>query len=585
MKESFKKNWHIWALAATMIVAFFVRTWELNETLYFKLDQARDAILINDALEEGPGMLPLLGPRAAGTFLRLGPAFYYFQFISASIFGSADPVVLVYPEIIISVLTILVLFVFLRQFFRKETSVILSSLFGLSFMIVQYSRFAWNPNQTPFWSLLFLLGVYKASTVDDKKKAGWWLIGAAAAYGILSQLHFTALIAFPIVAFLFWIFYKPRKIKLVFWAGAISVLILMYIPMILSEVSTNWDNVDQFVYALTHKSEDRSFGEKLQKSLELHGKYYSLFLTSYGNTKDSVFRYIFYAMVAFALWRGFYIWKEGEDRKKKAFLFLVMCWFVVFFLFFTNLSYTVLKPRFWLLTSVIPYIILGLFFEWVYRTGHKKRGRLIFGIVASFLLLANLYAIGFWFWTIKNQKQGQGYVRILELKQSKLVGIKQIRETVDYLVFRSMKTDKQVCYYTETEYKYPYSYLADLYYPEAQMKRMSYTDDSSKDCIFFAVENGGSPEKLNLKREYKEFYQGVSKEQFGVVSVWEVQRDDKAIEGYIFERDRQRKLEKNEQQEQNDELIENEDESEDEDEDEEDEKPERKERVFWKDVL
>lgn len=84
------------------------------------------------------------------------------------------------------------------------------------------------------------------------------LLGAC--YGVVSQLHFVAFIGFPIVAFLFWIFYFPKKVNWKYWLGALAAALFLYIPVILSDVFTNGDNLKQFIYALTAKTGDQALG-------------------------------------------------------------------------------------------------------------------------------------------------------------------------------------------------------------------------------------------------------------------------------------------------------------------------------------
>src|SRR5450759_1909390 len=94
-----KKNWVAVALFIIIAAAFFVRTYKFDDWLYFKMDQSRDALLIKNIVDNGPGYLPLLGARAGAVklkhgFLRLGPIFYYFQYASVMIFHSTEPYVL-----------------------------------------------------------------------------------------------------------------------------------------------------------------------------------------------------------------------------------------------------------------------------------------------------------------------------------------------------------------------------------------------------------------------------------------------------------------------------------------------------------
>ncbi|MDD3607767.1 MAG: glycosyltransferase family 39 protein, partial [Candidatus Moranbacteria bacterium] len=246
LKQFIKKNWIIITLAIIIAGAIFIRTYNFSEWLYFKSDQVRDAKLAYEAFQNGPGELPLLGPRAAGTYLRLGPIFYYFQYFSAKLFNSVEPAVFAYPDLFFSILTIPLLFIFAGKFFSRKTSLMITALYAFSFIIVQYSRFGWNPNSLPFWGLLFILSIYNASIHKDNKKAGWFLVLAGLAYAVVSQLHFIALVGFPIIAFLFGIFYFPRKINWKYWLGALAVIAFFYIPVILSDVKTGGDNWDQF---------------------------------------------------------------------------------------------------------------------------------------------------------------------------------------------------------------------------------------------------------------------------------------------------------------------------------------------------
>jgi hypothetical protein len=87
LKKLFKNKIFISLLIITL-VGFGLRIYRHSDFLHFELDQSRDAMVISEAIEKGPGELPLLGPRAAGTMLRLGPAFYYFEYLSALIFGN-----------------------------------------------------------------------------------------------------------------------------------------------------------------------------------------------------------------------------------------------------------------------------------------------------------------------------------------------------------------------------------------------------------------------------------------------------------------------------------------------------------------
>src|SRR3989339_797357 len=141
-------------LLAIILVGIFLRTYNFHDFLRFNADQSRDAAVINNALE-GKEALPLLGPKAGGTDFRLGPAFYYFNYASGLVFGG-NPDKLAYPDLLFSILAIPLFYVFSRRYFGKNISLAVAFLFAISLFTVRYSRFSWNPNSTPFFTMLFL---------------------------------------------------------------------------------------------------------------------------------------------------------------------------------------------------------------------------------------------------------------------------------------------------------------------------------------------------------------------------------------------------------------------------------------------
>jgi len=44
-----------------------------------------------------------------------------------------------------------------RKFFAGYLTLALTALYAVTFFVVRYSRFAWNPNSQPFFLMLFLL--------------------------------------------------------------------------------------------------------------------------------------------------------------------------------------------------------------------------------------------------------------------------------------------------------------------------------------------------------------------------------------------------------------------------------------------
>jgi len=138
------------AFFLALAAGIFFRTYHFSDWLHFELDQARDAGLVSEAAEGGISELPLLGPRAQGTFLRLGPAFYYLSYLSAKIFGNS-PAGIARGIWTLSILALPLLYLYLRRYFNEKITLALAALASVSVFLVVYSRFAWNPNALVFF--------------------------------------------------------------------------------------------------------------------------------------------------------------------------------------------------------------------------------------------------------------------------------------------------------------------------------------------------------------------------------------------------------------------------------------------------
>src|SRR5665647_169789 len=122
-------------LIAIVIVGFFLRTYNFSEWLTFNSDQARDASVVSDMIAGGDA--PLLGPVAGGTLFQLGPAFYYFQYVGASVFG-AFPDKMAYADLLFGILAITLLYLLAQQYFKRNIALILTALYAAAFFTVQY---------------------------------------------------------------------------------------------------------------------------------------------------------------------------------------------------------------------------------------------------------------------------------------------------------------------------------------------------------------------------------------------------------------------------------------------------------------
>ena len=148
MPDFSSKRTIFFVLLAITALGFFLRAYHFSDWLHFELDQARDARIVDDGLRGDFFDLPLLGPKAGGTALRLPPGFYYLEYMSAVVFGGT-PYGIAAIVMILSTLSIPVFFFLVRRFFSVKLGLLLTLLFAGSEYFVMYGRFAWNPNLIP----------------------------------------------------------------------------------------------------------------------------------------------------------------------------------------------------------------------------------------------------------------------------------------------------------------------------------------------------------------------------------------------------------------------------------------------------
>lgn len=522
-----------------------MRSYNFSSWLHFELDQSRDAKIISVAAEEGIGELPLLGPRAAGTYLRLGPMFYYLEYLSAKIFGNTPPGMAV-VVLIFSVLAIPLFYFFCRRYFGKKISFGLLLLFATSLYLIMYSRFAWNPNPIPFFILALCYSLLRIADSEEKRK-NVWLYVFAAALAVGTQLHFLAFMIFPIIAAIFLLIKCPR-IKAKAWLFAFLIVLFFYAPVIINDCHTGGASVKEFVKAFSKKSgeESHNLPEKIIRVWTENSLGNFLILT--GNERAELFQtrkidslkfdvkcdkfcrqnlwlgalalLLFTAGALLLLKRNL---KERESRKKN-FLQLVLVWFVVSFAFFIPISFSI-SPRFFLITAPLPFIFLGFILEFLNKkTSRVKNWAAI--LIILFLAVSNLFFIKNRFMELKRAPYEAveiGPDRIL--KERARVTLEQEEMIIGYLEKFYRENQYPVYLHSDSQYERAFKYLLE--------KRSVPYDDLTVGKIYqqgnyFLIFRSSSD--LDGKMEkYKEKYVFSAKKQFGTLVVFRLAPKKEAV--------------------------------------------------------
>lgn len=413
-----------------MILAtgFFFRTYHFSDWLHFEIDQTFDITAVAPAVENSIGNLPLLGPVAAGGPLRLGPAFYYLEYISAKIFGNT-PSGHAVSVLFFSIASLVIFYFFCKIYFNRTTSLGLLALFVSSLYLVLYSRFSWNPNILPFFVLFSFYALLKSFSAKESKKEVWFFI-MSGFVAIATQLHFNALLIVPPIIIFFLIINKPQ-LKLKTWLHSFLIFLVIYSPFIINDIKTGGENFGYLTKKFLDNSKnsdksdvDSSNKKIIEKSFQIvrYDIYeYFLILTgsdqinssrpkgySLGLSCDSCKENIPWRLGAILFFvSGIILFVKNilteKEVQKKYFLQIILLWFVFSSLYFIVITYKGLYiyPRFFLIVSPLPFIFLGFLIKKISDYRHKFSFFLFVAII-SVISAFNIAKIFNYFNQLKN---------------------------------------------------------------------------------------------------------------------------------------------------------------------------------------
>lgn len=165
-------------------VAAFLRLYRFEGFVTYLGDQGRDAIIIKQivTLEH----LPAIGAPSSIGGVYLGPFYYYLVAPFLPLFAY-NPVGLAYGVAFISIIaTVLATLAIRKETQNDSLSISFFILAATSFVLIELSRFSWNPNLLPFFSFFTLYFFYKWTQKTDIWNA--LLFGAFFSFSI--QLHY-----------------------------------------------------------------------------------------------------------------------------------------------------------------------------------------------------------------------------------------------------------------------------------------------------------------------------------------------------------------------------------------------------------
>lgn len=411
-------------LGVILGVGIFLRTYHFHDWLEFRGDQVRDAYLVSDVVA-GRTSWPLLGPFLSSGVteeeaFHVGPIYYYFQIISAKLFGDS-PDVLAYPDVLFAILSIPLLYLFLRSYFGKGLSLGLAGLYAISTYIIHYSRYAWSCNPIPFFALLLLLSAFRIS--ERNEKTPWmWMISLGVAWGVGFQLHAITMVVFSILVFLlFLVSIRGSRPMWSGWALVVAVFIMLNLGQIIYEAQTGGANTKALL-GFSSSKKHTDIATLIRNDIDCHIEANFLYLSSFGasfdrtncghdfsalitegpskpvkNLNGAINRAVLFVSPLFSIVGYFlfaYYWKREIDEKKGRFLRLVGVYVGLAFLVMLPLSSGKFDDlRYFSFVFFAPFVLLGFLAEFLFEKLPRKYAGIAVASIFSLLAISTLTAL------------------------------------------------------------------------------------------------------------------------------------------------------------------------------------------------
>jgi 4-amino-4-deoxy-L-arabinose transferase-like glycosyltransferase len=192
-------------LVISLAIGVFLRFYRFNGFVTFLGDQGRDAIIVKRiiTLEH----FPAIGAPTSIGQVYLGPFYYYF-IAPWLLFFKYQPIGLAFGVAFFSCLYLLINYFIAKELFDKRVALISTIFLSFSSVLIDFSRFSWNPNLLPLFTLLSVYFVIKS--LKTNKWYFFILSGASLSFSI--QLHYLTLILGIPITFIY-LFDLVNKIR------------------------------------------------------------------------------------------------------------------------------------------------------------------------------------------------------------------------------------------------------------------------------------------------------------------------------------------------------------------------------------
>jgi 4-amino-4-deoxy-L-arabinose transferase-like glycosyltransferase len=232
-----------WEIYLILFLSAFLRLVNIDKAI-FNIDEVDFYGLAHDAVTSG--WLPLTSTRASLGNLNPPLVMYLFMLPASFSFNPLWGQVMV---ALVNTAAVLLTYFFVRRYYGRLAGTIAALLYATSVGAWTFSRNIWNPNFLPFFVMLFMFMLFRG--VVERRKG--WLFWAILLFGILYQLHGSALLLLIPLAAAVLLAYKTIRLRDIV-LGIVALLVL-FAPYIVWEFHVHFMDITLLFRTAEHKAQ------------------------------------------------------------------------------------------------------------------------------------------------------------------------------------------------------------------------------------------------------------------------------------------------------------------------------------------
>lgn len=308
------RNPYTLALIILVVIGIILRFYNFTGFVTYLGDQGRDTIVMRRIVtfEHMPG----IGASSSVGNIFLGP-FYYYLVAPWLLVTNFNPVGPALGVAVLSTLFIIAMYLCVKDLFDEKVALLATTFTALSYSLVWFSRFSWNPNLLPFSALLSFYFFVKA--LQKGRLVHFFLTGVFIA--ISTQFHYVSLAFGLPMGLLFMHHAWSHRTKLkqvgIQLGSIITGFVLFQAPLITFDVRNNFMNTRGLLELFTG---DHDTGRSFFKEL-----LYTLNEVTYHAFQWRSFD-LFSALILIILVAGLFYWRRKDQKAiwMTAFFFVTM---------------------------------------------------------------------------------------------------------------------------------------------------------------------------------------------------------------------------------------------------------------------